>query len=117
MPERWLQIKGDPAVRQFLFSQQRVESLFDEQIDRVHAIVHALLTRQAGARRFVSFHLLVPDAWPVDRAASAWICVASSPRSASTAARSAPDGPPSSRSSVVRTASARAGAMALARVS
>ena len=29
---------------------------------------HALLTRQAGARRFISFHLLVPDAWPVDRA-------------------------------------------------
>ena len=26
---------------------------------------HALLTRQAGARLF---HLLVPDAWPVDRA-------------------------------------------------
>jgi len=29
---------------------------------------HAPLTRQAGARRFISFHLLVPDAWPVDRA-------------------------------------------------
>lgn len=48
MPERWLQIKGDPSVRQFLFSQQRVESLFDEQIDRVHAIVHALLTRKGA---------------------------------------------------------------------
>ena len=48
MPERWLQVKGDPAVRQFLFSQQRVESLFDEQIDRVHAVVHALLTRKGA---------------------------------------------------------------------
>jgi cation diffusion facilitator family transporter len=29
---------------------------------------HALRTRQAGARRFVDFHLLVPGAWPVRRA-------------------------------------------------
>ena len=48
MPERWLQIKGDPSVRQFLFSQQRVESLFDQQIDRVHAVVLALLTRKGA---------------------------------------------------------------------
>ena len=46
MPERWLQIKGDPSVRAFLFEQKRVESLFDTQIDRVHGIVHALLTRK-----------------------------------------------------------------------
>jgi hypothetical protein len=46
MPERWLQIKGDPAVRGQLFQQQRVESLFDTNIDRVHEIVQALLTRK-----------------------------------------------------------------------
>jgi hypothetical protein len=46
MPERWLQIKGDPAVRGFLFAQQRVESLFDASIDRLHEIVIALLTRK-----------------------------------------------------------------------
>jgi hypothetical protein len=46
MPERWLQIKGDPAVRSFLFQQQRVESLFDSYIDDVHQIVHALFTRK-----------------------------------------------------------------------
>ncbi len=28
---------------------------------------HALRTRQAGARRFVAFHVLVPGAWPVQR--------------------------------------------------
>ena len=44
MPDRWLQIKGDPMVRAFLFQQQRVDSLFDAHIDRVHDIVHALLT-------------------------------------------------------------------------
>lgn len=46
MPERWLQIKGDPSVRGFLFQQQRGESLFDTSIDRVHEIVHALFTRK-----------------------------------------------------------------------
>ena len=48
MPERWLQVKGDPSVRQFLFSQRRVESLFDQQIDRVHAIVLALVGRKGA---------------------------------------------------------------------
>ncbi len=46
MPSRWLQIKGDPAVRGFLFQQHRVESLFDAPIDRVHEIAHTLLTRK-----------------------------------------------------------------------
>jgi hypothetical protein len=46
MPERWLQIKGDPAVRAQLFQQERVESLFDTYIDQVHERVEALLTRK-----------------------------------------------------------------------
>ena len=46
MPERWVQIKGDPAVRAQLFQQQRAESLFDTNIDRVHDIVQTLLTRK-----------------------------------------------------------------------
>lgn len=48
MPYKWLQIKGDPSVRAFLFQQTRVESLFDEQIDRIHDIVHDLLTRKGA---------------------------------------------------------------------
>ncbi|WP_369162796.1 hypothetical protein [Candidatus Thiodiazotropha sp. LNASS1] len=48
MPDRWLQIKGDPSVRAFLFQQSRVESLFDSEIDRIHEIVHALLTRKGA---------------------------------------------------------------------
>ena len=44
MPDRWLQIKGDPSVRAFLFQQSRVESLFDSEIDRIHEIVNQLLT-------------------------------------------------------------------------
>jgi len=46
MPERWLQIKGDPSVRAFLFEQQRVESPFDKAIDRLHHIVLTLLTHK-----------------------------------------------------------------------
>ena len=44
------------------------EKIFAEYRRRYGVEFHALLTRQAGARRFISFHLLVPDAWPVDRA-------------------------------------------------
>jgi hypothetical protein len=48
MPSRWLQIKGDPSVREFLFQQSRKTSLFDEHLNRVHDIIHALAT-QKGA--------------------------------------------------------------------
>lgn len=43
MPLKWLQIKGDPSIREFLFQQTRVESLFDANIDRIHAIARSLL--------------------------------------------------------------------------
>jgi len=45
-----------------------IERIFAEYRRRYGVDFHALLTRQAGARRFISFHLLVPDAWTVDRA-------------------------------------------------
>jgi cation diffusion facilitator family transporter len=45
-----------------------------EQVDRIlqsyhesGIATHALRTRQSGARRFVSFHVLVPDGWTVRR--------------------------------------------------
>jgi cation diffusion facilitator family transporter len=45
-----------------------VNKLFVEYSKRYGIAFHALRTRQAGARRFISFHLLVPDAWSVKRA-------------------------------------------------
>jgi cation diffusion facilitator family transporter len=45
-----------------------ITKLFAEYSKRHGVSFHALLTRQAGARRFVSFHLLVPDEWTVKRA-------------------------------------------------
>lgn len=48
MPQRWLQVKGDPSVRNFLFQQSRIESLFDTELDRIHDIVYQLLTRKGA---------------------------------------------------------------------
>ena len=53
MPEKWLQIKGDPSIREFLFQQSRVEGAFDSELDRVHQIAHALLSSKGA------FHLKI----------------------------------------------------------
>lgn len=45
-----------------------MEKIFTEYQRRYPVKFHAVLTRQAGARRFMSFHLLVPDAWSVAQA-------------------------------------------------
>jgi cation diffusion facilitator family transporter len=52
-------------------------SLPEETLDHIKAILeahsgmgvryHALRTRQAGARRFISLHILVPGSWTVQR--------------------------------------------------
>jgi len=56
----------DPAIP--TEDQSEVTKLFQEYSRRYGVSFHALRTRQAGARRFVSFHLLVPDAWTVAEA-------------------------------------------------
>jgi cation diffusion facilitator family transporter len=48
--------------------QDEITNLFAEYARRYGVTFHAFRTRQAGARRFVSFHLLVPDAWTVAQA-------------------------------------------------
>lgn len=40
---RWLQIRGDPSVRRFVFDQARVVNEFDKRIDEVLARVEALI--------------------------------------------------------------------------
>lgn len=45
-----------------------VEKILAEYVRRYGVAYHALRTRRAGARRFVSFHLLVPDEWSVAHA-------------------------------------------------
>ena len=56
----------DPAIS--AQDQAEVAKLIAEYSRRYGVSFHALRTRQAGARRFVSFHLLVPDAWTVAQA-------------------------------------------------
>ena len=48
--------------------QAEISRLFAEYSRRYGVSFHAVRTRQAGARRFISFHLLVPDEWTVARA-------------------------------------------------
>ena len=47
MSQRWLQIRGDPSIRCFLFNQSRVSNEFDNHIDRVIALATRLL-RERG---------------------------------------------------------------------
>lgn len=48
--------------------QEELTKLFTEYSKRHGVSFHALRTRQAGKRRFISFHFLVPDSWTVARA-------------------------------------------------
>lgn len=48
--------------------QREVTKLFAEYSRRYGMAFHALRTRRAGARRFISFHMLVPDNWTVAQA-------------------------------------------------
>jgi len=48
--------------------REQVAKIFDEYSRRYGVSFHALRTRRAAARRFIAFHLLVPDEWSVARA-------------------------------------------------
>jgi cation diffusion facilitator family transporter len=47
--------------------QARVLRVLERYTEEEGVRYHALRTRQAGARRFVSFHVIVPGAWTVQR--------------------------------------------------
>lgn len=46
----------------------QVEAILNQYASSQHVDWHALRTRQSGARRFVSVHLLVPEEWTVQQA-------------------------------------------------
>ena len=56
----------DAAIPQA--DQQEMNKLFAEYAKRYGMAFHAVRTRAAGARRFVTFHMLVPDHWTVAQA-------------------------------------------------
>jgi len=45
-PALWRQIKGDPAIRQSLFQQQRVSSPMDLSLNQINDISHELITQR-----------------------------------------------------------------------
>lgn len=58
MSQRWLQIRGDPSVRRFVFEQERVQNDFDQHLDQVlnrietlflyHGVFHAKVHFSTG---------------------------------------------------------------------
>jgi cation diffusion facilitator family transporter len=51
-----------------LADRDAIQQILDEYSRQAGVTFHALRTRRAAKRRFVSFHLLVPDRWSVQRA-------------------------------------------------
>ena len=48
-------------------TQEKIEEILDGYIKKKRIDYHALRTRQSGARKFISVHILVPDDWTVQK--------------------------------------------------
>ena len=66
MPERWLQIKGDPSVREFLFQQHRVPSDFDANIEQVLRVMYEMLVNKGVFHAKVHFSSSQLTCWFYD---------------------------------------------------
>jgi len=62
----WRQVKGDPAIRSGLFSQQRVESAMDAKIDDVLSLVEELILVQGVFHAKLHFSSSRATFWLVD---------------------------------------------------
>lgn len=65
-PDNWRQIKGDPAIRSGLFSQQRVESLMDKHMDEVIPIMNELICEHGVFHSKLHFSSSRASIWLVD---------------------------------------------------
>jgi hypothetical protein len=65
MANRWLQIRGDPSIRQFLFSQSRVNSKFDDHLDTVMENVGLLLHERGIFHAKIHFSSGQVTLWPM----------------------------------------------------
>ena len=65
-PSQWRQIKGDPAIRQGLFAQERVESLMDKHIDHVLSVHEALMVDQGVHHIQTHFSSSRSTIWHID---------------------------------------------------
>jgi len=62
----WKQVKGDPAIRSGLFSQQRTESAMDAQIDNVLSVVQELIIEHGVFHAKLHFSSSRATLWLVD---------------------------------------------------
>ena len=62
----WKQIKGDPAIRRGLFSQQRIESAMDAQIDNVLSVIQELILEHGVFHAKLHFSSSRATLWLVD---------------------------------------------------
>lgn len=60
----WLQVKGDPSVRSFVFQQCRAESLFDTRTDELIGIVEELLCMRGIFHGKIHFSSNQLTCWP-----------------------------------------------------
>ncbi len=65
-PKRWHQIKGDPAIRGFLFQQTRTNSMLDSHIDEVIAIILELITYHGVFHGKLLFSSSRASLWQMD---------------------------------------------------
>ncbi|MGD8208037.1 MAG: PDC sensor domain-containing protein [Thiohalocapsa sp.] len=65
-PNRWQQLKGDPAIRGSLFEQQRIESLLDRNIDAVLSVIEELITESGVFHCKIHFSSSRATIWLVD---------------------------------------------------
>lgn len=64
--KNWQQIKGDPAIRSGLFSQQRVESAMDAQLDNVLSVIQELILEYGVFHAKLHFSSSRATLWLVD---------------------------------------------------
>ena len=65
-PRHWRQIKGDPAIRGGLFTQQRTESSMDIQLDNVLALQEELMLQHGVYHCQIHFSSSRSTIWHVD---------------------------------------------------
>lgn len=63
----WRQIKGDPAIRQNLFQQERVTSAMDEYLDQVNDIIANLICKRGIFHAKLHYSSSRATLWPYKR--------------------------------------------------
>lgn len=64
--KNWLQVKGDPAIRGSLFTQQRIESAMDAKIDDVLSLIEEMVLARGVFHAKLHFSSSRATLWRVD---------------------------------------------------